>query len=262
MAAPGSSCMEFATTFAVSRFSRDVTSVLRRLTFDNAAPTLQIAAELGRMQTLARASRAAHSLLPPSHASTAATARGLASAYERQHREVRTVPFSAREVYAVVADVDSYADFVPWCTESLVTDRADSLCMIARLSVGFRALSESYSSVVTLDPGRSVKVDVPRSNLFDYLVNDWTFKPLCSDPDEKMSELSFHLRFAFRNPLYQQATDLFFEQVARQMVSAFEGRCHRLYGSRKLDASLADACRTRHTDIDRPERTDGVMHRW
>lgn len=224
------------------------------------------------MQTLARASRAAHShcasklphALPPafprasSHA--ALSARGLASSYERQHREVRTVPFSASEVYAVVADVDAYQDFVPWCTESVVTDRVDALRLVARLSVGFRVLSDSYSSVVTLDPGRSVKVDVPRSSLFDYLVNDWTFKPIGDNQDDKMSELSFHLRFAFRNPLYQQATDLFFEQVARQMVSAFEGRCHSLYGRRKMVASLADACEARRGE--EAQTTDGVMHRW
>lgn len=148
------------------------------------------------------------------------------SSFARKHYESRVVPFSQREVYDIVANVDDYREFVPWCTASEVTSRIDEHHMIADLSVGFQLLSDKYSSVVTLDPMRSVSVDVPNSGLFEYLITDWTFdKP--ADPNH--TNLSFYLEFAFRNPLYQRATDLFFEEVVKQMVGAFEKQCHTKY---------------------------------
>lgn len=146
--------------------------------------------------------------------------------YERQHLERRVVPFTPREVYDVVADVDEYHDFVPWCTDSAVIKRIDDRHVVADLAVGFRLLSERYTSVITLNPTVSVNVDVPNSTLFEYLINDWTFE---EGPRAGSTELTFFVEFAFRNPLYQRATDLFFEDVVKQMVSAFERRCHIMY---------------------------------
>lgn len=159
--------------------------------------------------------------------------------HEREHFEKRIVPFTQQQLYDVVADVNQYATFVPWCTASRVTTKVDDKHVVADLSVGFQLLSETYSSVITLDKPNSVKVDVPESSLFDYLINDWHFE---KGEQPSTSLLSFYLRFAFRNPLYQRATDVFFEQVAKQMVSAFEHRCHVLYSST------------------RPH--PGVYHRW
>lgn len=158
--------------------------------------------------------------------------------FARKHFESRVVPFTQKQVYDVVANIKNYREFVPWCTASKVTSRIDDRHMIADLSVGFRLLSDKYSSVVTLDPMRSVSVDVPNSGLFEYLITDWTFAK-SADPDH--TELSFYLEFAFRNPLYQRATDIFFEEVVKQMVGAFEKRCHTQY---------------RFTD------SKGVWHRW
>lgn len=145
--------------------------------------------------------------------------------YSRSHHETRTVPFSPSQLYQVVANVDEYHQFVPWCTDSRVTQRLDNNLVIADLSVGFRFLSEKYTSVITLDPDRSVSADVPHSNLFDYLITDWTFRPGPSGS----TNLTFYVEFAFRNPVYQRVTNLFFEEVVRRMVSAFEHQCVRKY---------------------------------
>lgn len=143
--------------------------------------------------------------------------------HERCHFEKRLLPFAPRELYDVVADVPSYSQFVPWCTESRVIKRLDDVHMAAELGVGFKMLSERYTSLVTLDPYRAVKVDVPHSSLFDYLINDWTFEP---GPEKSSTNLSFYVEFRFRNPLYQRVTDLFFNEVVKNMVTAFESRAH------------------------------------
>lgn len=145
---------------------------------------------------------------------------------ERRHYERRLVPLPPAAIQAVVADVASYAEFAPWCTASTVTavhadDGAGHRSLSAMLGIGFRLLSETYTSEVTISPGR-VRADVPRGALFEYLVNEWTFAPVPRSPGA--SWVSFEVRFAFRNPLYQRVTDLFFDEVVRKMVAAFEHR--------------------------------------
>lgn len=145
--------------------------------------------------------------------------------HSRSHFETRVVPFTPQQVYSVVANVNDYSNFVPWCTASAVTHTLDSRTIIADLSVGFRFLSDHYTSVISLDPYNAVSVDVPHSSLFEYLITDWKFANVTNHG----TELSFYLEFAFRNRLYQRVTDLFFEDVVKQMVGAFERQCHEKY---------------------------------
>lgn len=158
--------------------------------------------------------------------------------HSRHHYEERLVPFTQKQLFDVVANVDEYKNFVPWCTSSNVSKRVDDTHLIADLSVGFTVLSENYTSVITLKPNESVSADVPNSNLFEYLVTDWKFRPTTT----QQTRLSFYVEFAFRNPVYQRATDLFFEEVVRQMVGAFERQCSVKYRF--------------------PETTPGILHRW
>jgi ribosome-associated toxin RatA of RatAB toxin-antitoxin module len=148
--------------------------------------------------------------------------------HSRKHLETRTLPFSPHELYSVVADVDSYSEFVPWCTSSNVVKRIGQDHLVAELGVGFQVLSEKYTSLITLEPHRSIKADVPNSSLFNYLINDWTFE---AGQDKSMTELTFYVEFQFRNPLYQRITDLFFNEVVKNMVNAFERRAFVKYRS-------------------------------
>lgn len=152
-------------------------------------------------------------------------ARWAPGSHERRHFERRILPFRPEELYNVVADVPSYSQFVPWCTSSRVLQRIDDMHFAAELGVGFNLLSEKYTSLVTCDPVKSVTVDVPNSSLFDYLINDWTFK---EGPTEMSTDLSFFVEFRFRNLVYQRVTDQFFNAVVKNMVSAFEDRARMI----------------------------------
>lgn len=142
------------------------------------------------------------------------------SSHIRTHVETSTVCFTPPQVYSVVRAVDEYHHFVPWCTHSEITHTLSPTTLIADLSVGFRLLSETYTSVITLNPNRSVTADVPHSALFKYLLTDWRF-----EPSPIGTQLTFRVEFAFNNHVYRRVTDMFFDQVAKQMVSAFEKRC-------------------------------------
>jgi coenzyme Q-binding protein COQ10 len=73
------------------------------------------------------------------------------------YNERRLLKFAPRHVYDVVADVDNYRKFVPWCTGSIVNVRKANY-LEAELTVGFQLLSESYVSCVYLEPVKSVRV--------------------------------------------------------------------------------------------------------
>lgn len=181
------------------------------------------------------------------------------SAYERRFSEKRVVPFTREQLYDVVADVDNYKEFVPWCTASRVTTRVDDMHIIADLSVGFKYLSESYTSVISMKRPNYIKVDVPTSSLFEFLINDWEFS---AHDDEKSTLLSFSLKFAFRNRIYQQATNLFFDDVVRQMVSAFENRCHAVYNNKTINNSTFALGKDDDDDKRRRPGSSGTMHKW
>jgi coenzyme Q-binding protein COQ10 len=160
---------------------------------------------------------------------SSARERWAPGSHERRHFEERVLPFPPRELYDVVLDVDSYSEFVPWCTQSRVLHRIDDTHTAAELAVGFNMLSEKYTSLVTAAPYSSITVDVPNSSLFDYLVNDWTFE---DGPTPSSTKLSFYVEFRFRSALYQRITNQFFNAVVKNMVSAFEERARLKHDER------------------------------
>lgn len=204
-------------------------------------------------------------LVTPNSQLYSTSTRKLRTDHARQHHETRLVPFSPSQLYSVVSDVDSYCEFAPWCTSSKITKRIDDSHLIADLSVGFRFLSDNYTSVITLEKDKKVSADVPNSSLFDYLVTDWTFEPYHNDLNK--THLSFYVEFAFRNPLYRRVTDLFFEQVARKMVGAFETQCFRKFNTEHVCRADEQHNHFHHrnnndTHLSSSASRAGIIHRW
>jgi coenzyme Q-binding protein COQ10 len=119
-----------------------------------------------------------------------------------------------------VKNVDEYKYFVPWCEDSRIIHKKGNE-MDAELTVGFKILSEKYISHILLDPPNSIRVRSPETRLFEYLINEWYFKP---GPDPHSTWLEFYVSFKFRSFLYQHIVDMFFEDVVKRMVTAFETR--------------------------------------
>ena len=124
-------------------------------------------------------------------------------------------------MYSVVANVKEYKHFVPWCVDSTILTERDNY-LEAELKVGFRYFSEKYVSKVYLVPGKSVIAKSRDTTVFHYLTNEWRFE---SGPDANSCWLYFDVEFAFQNMLYSQISSFFFNEVVKQMVSAFEKRC-------------------------------------
>eukprot|EP00197_Chlamydomonas_leiostraca_P009498 CAMPEP_0202860522 /NCGR_PEP_ID=MMETSP1391-20130828/2191_1 /ASSEMBLY_ACC=CAM_ASM_000867 /TAXON_ID=1034604 /ORGANISM="Chlamydomonas leiostraca, Strain SAG 11-49" /LENGTH=247 /DNA_ID=CAMNT_0049539693 /DNA_START=8 /DNA_END=751 /DNA_ORIENTATION=- len=144
----------------------------------------------------------------------------------------RLVGWSPDQFYQVVSDVEQYRHFVPWCQASRVMTRSpDGTKMTAELAVGFQMLKERYTSHVTLQPPHKVSSQVRDSLLFHHLDSSWRMEP---GPSPRTCWLTFSVDFAFNSALYGHMADLFFSEVVKQMVTAFEGRAHKMYGPSSL----------------------------
>ena len=145
-------------------------------------------------------------------------------------QETRALPYSAEQMFALVADVGRYAEFLPWVVATRV--RSDSETeMVADMLVGFKALREKFTSRVEKQRPSEIRVHYVDGPLRD-LDNHWKFRPL--GPDS--CEVDFHVEFTFRNALFEKLAGQYFDKAFRKMVSAFEERAAQLYGSKSSSA--------------------------
>jgi len=143
-----------------------------------------------------------------------------------RHSEARIVPHPVEVMYAIVADVGRYPEFLPWVTSLTVKSREwidTREMLLAEMSVGFGALSERYTSRVMLDPERR-RIDVAQTDgPFRVLENHWQFTP-----DPKGCRVDFAIAFEFRSRLLDAIASAAFERVMLKMTGAFEARARVL----------------------------------
>lgn len=144
------------------------------------------------------------------------------------HAEKRILPYTPDQLYALVAGVEHYPKFLPWCLGARIRERSERL-MVADLIIGFKMFRERFTSRVTLSP-EAKRIDVEYTDgPFKYLKNHWIFQP-----HPKGCEIDFYVDFEFRSKLLQKTIELLFNEAVKRMVSAFETRAKQLYGENGL----------------------------
>ncbi|KAL5719274.1 hypothetical protein ACHQM5_012076 [Ranunculus cassubicifolius] len=149
------------------------------------------------------------------------------SVLSKTYEEKRVMGYSPEQLYAVVAAVDMYEDFLPWCQRSKVVRHNPDGSFDAELEIGFKFFVESYMSHVELNKNKSIKTTASESNLFDHLINIWQFHP---GPVPGSCNLYFLVDFKFQSPLYRQVASMFFKEVVSRLVQSFSDRCRLIYG--------------------------------
>ena len=135
-------------------------------------------------------------------------------------------------MFDLVADVRRYPEFLPWVAAIRVRQESATE-LVADLSVGFRALRETFTSRVQLDrPGHIGVAYI--SGPLRHLRNDWHFKP-----DGSGTRLDFAVDFEFKSKIFERLAGAFFHEAFKRMVASFEARAEKLYGSRSLSATSA-----------------------
>jgi len=134
------------------------------------------------------------------------------------------VPHSSLEMFALVDDVSSYGDFLPWCGGSRVLEE-DENEKIAEVDIAFKGVSQSFSTRNRLEVGKSIDmvlVDGP----FKQLYGRWEFAPL----SESACKISLSVEFKFSSRVAEVAIGPLFSQITGSMVDAFVQRAKEVYG--------------------------------
>ena len=147
-------------------------------------------------------------------------------------RELRAMPYSAEQMFDLVADVSRYAEFLPWVVGTRVRSDSDTE-MVADLLVGFNALRDKFTSRVEKQRPGMIQVFYLDGPMRD-LDNTWKFR---STPTG--CEVDFAVSFTFRNALFEALAGQYFDRAFRKMVSAFENRAQQLYGNSSSSATSA-----------------------
>lgn len=140
------------------------------------------------------------------------------------HAEKRHLPYSQKQLFDLVADVDRYPEFLPWCTACRIT-RTEGDSFYADLVVRFKVFSERFKSKVTLHEFYQIDVEYI-DGPFRYLNNHWRFIP----QDDGGCVIDFFVDFEFRSKVLQALIGLLFNEAVSRMVGAFEARARELYG--------------------------------
>lgn len=143
------------------------------------------------------------------------------------YEERRVLGYSPEQLFNVVAAVDLYHDFLPWCQRSEVVRQYPDGSFDAELQIGFKFFVESYVSHVELERPRRVKTTASDTTLFDHLINIWEFNP---GPVPGTCNIYFLVDFKFQSPLYSQVASMFFREVVSRLVGSFSERCRLVYG--------------------------------
>ncbi|WP_210483014.1 type II toxin-antitoxin system RatA family toxin [Microvirga antarctica] len=146
-------------------------------------------------------------------------------------RSTRPVRHSAADMFALVADVERYPEFVPLCESLRVVRRSQSgegiETIVAAMSVGYKAIQERFTSRVELDRPRlriTVEyVDGP----FKYLENRWTFRTTPTG-----SEIDFYINYEFKSFALGVLMGAVFDKAFRKFAEAFEERADLVYADR------------------------------
>lgn len=146
------------------------------------------------------------------------------------HAERKTLPYTAVQLYDLVADVEKYPQFLPWCKSCRVrrTENQNRV-KFADLTIGYKMLQETFGSKVTLSPYSGIRVEYLGGPL-KYLSNQWIF----IQNGNGSCTIDFFVDFEFHNPFLKQFVNLFFNEAVKRMVAAFETRAQELYGEGKI----------------------------
>jgi coenzyme Q-binding protein COQ10 len=145
-----------------------------------------------------------------------------------KHHETRKLPYSADQMFDLVADVESYPQFIPWMSAARITSRCETgsgEVLEADLVISFKVFRERFASRVTLDRAER-RIDTEYlSGPFRHMRSTWQFRDL----DEGGCEVDFDVDFEFKNRLLGSAAQMFFNDAMRRIVRAFERRAAELY---------------------------------
>ena len=145
-----------------------------------------------------------------------------------RHSETKVLPYTAAQMFDLVADVARYPEFLPWTSAARIrstrpVDGGEE--MLADLVISFKVFREKFGSRVTLWP-EAMKIDTEYlDGPFKHMKSNWAFRDV-----EGGCEVEFFVDFEFRNAILQGIIGVVFNDAMQRVVRAFERRAAELHG--------------------------------
>ena len=143
------------------------------------------------------------------------------------HAETKYLPYTAREMFDLVADISSYPEFLPWCAAARVRKEIQKGVIKqieADLVISFKVFREKFGSRVLLDASKFTIETEYLDGPFRHMQSVWSF-----NNSEQGCEVNFNVDFEFKNAMLQSIIGLVFNDAMQRIVRAFERRAADLY---------------------------------
>ncbi len=150
------------------------------------------------------------------------------------HAEKKVLPYTPRQLFDLVADVEKYPEFLPWVVSSNVSEKklidgghglgGKSGSFLAEVAIGYKLLTYPYKCYVHLTPHYRIDIEYVEGP-FKYLNNHWIFNPI----NEKLTEIDFYMDFELKTPALQSLLQPVFSEVVKRMILSFERRAAVIY---------------------------------
>ena len=145
-------------------------------------------------------------------------------------RTTRKVRHSAKEMFDLVADIESYPQFLPLCVALTVlrkTEAAGVITKVARMSVGYRAIRETFTTRVSCDPAKREIFVTYIDGPFRHLENRWRFR----EQGDSACLVEFQIAYEFKSRALGVLMGGMFDTAFRKFSEAFERRADVVYGA-------------------------------
>ncbi len=139
------------------------------------------------------------------------------------------LPYSAEEMYDLVADITHYQDFLPWCAQSQVLAH-DDVSVTARLDVKYKHVNSAFTTRNHMSPKRGIRMELV-DGPFSTLAGAWQFVPL----DENACRVELEVMFAFSGALKERLMAPVFDRICNELADAFAARAVAIHGARTFD---------------------------
>ena len=136
------------------------------------------------------------------------------------------MPYTAKEMFALVSDIEAYPDFLPWCTQaSVLSHKHDEVRASVSFSVG--GMSRSFATRNYLQVNKMIEMQLVEGP-FSSLHGCWQFDSL----GDAGCKISLHLEYDFSSRMLGMVVGPVFNQISNTMVDSFQQRAVEVYGER------------------------------
>ena len=135
--------------------------------------------------------------------------------------------YSPQEMFALVTDVPSYPQFLPWCDHALIREQ-DGQGMTAEVGIALAGVRKSFVTRNLHEPGRRVTMTLVEGP-FSQLDGDWHFHPV-GDGSQRACKVELELRYGFSSQALATLVGPVFDKIAASLVDAFVARAEKVYG--------------------------------